>query len=137
LGAPADSLTIDEARRIFDRRVQAWLAEDVDAYLDCWHDDLELWIPGRDEPVRGRAEYRELVEGSNRWAAPKRFVVHHLAVDGAVVLAEWTIAATRRSDGVEVEWDGMSACLVDAGRIRWWREHHRTRPALVDSADPA
>jgi uncharacterized protein (TIGR02246 family) len=131
VGTPADSLTIDEARRIFDRRVQAWLAEDADGYLDCWHDDLELCIPGRAEPIRGRDEYRAMVDRSFLWAAPQRFVVHHLAVDGAVVLAEWTIAATRRADGVEVEWDGMSACLIEAGRIRWWREHHRRPPHPV------
>jgi uncharacterized protein (TIGR02246 family) len=114
-----------EARALFDRRRLAWLAGDVDGYLDCWHDDLVLHLPGSATPVVGRDAYRSLVERSNAWARPVSFEVHHLAVDGDVVLAEWTITALRLADDVEVTWTGMNAALIEAGRIRWWREYQR------------
>ena len=120
-----------DAVDVFDRRVRAWLAEDVDAYLACWHDDMTIRLPGRDEPLGGIARYRKLVEGSFAWARPVSFDVHALAVVGDLVLAEWTIRAQRREDGVTIEWSGMSTCEVCDGRITWWREYHRRPPAPV------
>jgi ketosteroid isomerase-like protein len=116
------------AREFFERRVRAWLDEDVDAYLACWHDDMAITLPGRDEPMIGVDAYRAMVERSFVWARPLSFDVHSLAVDGDVVLAEWTIRASRRDDGVAVEWSGMSACELRDGRIVWWREYHRAPP---------
>lgn len=117
------ALSAARAQAIFDRRVAAWLAEDVDGYLACWHDDCHLVLPGGRQIV-GRAAYRTVVERAFAWAEPAAFDVHHLAVDGDVVLADWTVAVRRRGDGTIVTWDGLSVCGVDAGRIRWWREHH-------------
>ena len=31
--------------RVFMRRVDAWLAADVDAYIDCWPDDMRIEMP--------------------------------------------------------------------------------------------
>jgi ketosteroid isomerase-like protein len=123
-------LQIDDARAIFDRRVQAWLAEDVDAYLACWHDDMVITLPHRDAPLVGIDLYRALVEQSFAWGKPVSFDVHSLALceDRDVVLAEWTIRAERRADHAIVEWSGMSACEIRDGRITWWREYHRCAP---------
>lgn len=123
---------LDSAREMFERRVAAWLAADVDAYMDCWHDDMELTLPGG-RVISGRDAYRALVEASFGWAAPVSFDVHHLAVDGACVLADWTIRARRRDDGALVEWHGLSVCELRDGRITWWREHHLAPPAPVDT----
>ncbi len=125
-------LTLDDARTLFDRRRQAWLAADVGAYLDCWVDDLVLETPGR--VIRGRADYEQMVRGSFGWAAPRAFVVHHLAVDGDVVLADWTITVERRADGESVTWWGMSACELRDGRIVWWREYYQDPAALARAA---
>lgn len=115
--------TLEEVTALFDRRRSAWLAEDHDAYLACFADDVELVVPGQ-RPVRGRAEYAEVVRRAAAWARPLRFDVHHLAVapDGAV-LAEWTIAVARRDRAGVVEWRGMSVCGLEGDRIRWWREY--------------
>jgi ketosteroid isomerase-like protein len=122
----------DVARRAFAARVEAWLAADVDAYLACWTDDMVITIPSRHAPIRGKDLYRKIVMQSFAWARPVAFDVHHLAVDGPVVLAEWTISAQRTGDGVTVEWHGASACgMDDDGRIEWWREYHRGPPAPV------
>jgi ketosteroid isomerase-like protein len=116
----------------FHHRVDAWLAEDADAYLACWADDMEITLPGRHAPLRGRDAYRKLVLQSFAWARPVAFSVHHLAVTGEALLAEWTIRAERRADRVVVEWHGMSACaLGDDGLILWWREYHRGQPVPV------
>lgn len=124
-------MTLDplQAAAIFDRRVRAWLDGDAEAYLACWSPDMEITIPDRHAPIVGRDAYRKLVLQSFAWARPIAFSVHHLALAGDVVLAEWSIRAERRADRVVVEWHGMSACAIDdAGLIRWWREYHRGRP---------
>jgi len=121
-----------EAVECFERRRAAWLAGDIDAYLDCWVDDLVLETPGR--VIRGRDDYRRVLERSQAWARPRDFVFHHLAVDGDVVLADWTISVERRADGVEVEWRGMSAAELRAGRIVWWREYYEDPGALAAAA---
>lgn len=116
-------------REVFDRRVRAWLAEDVDGYLACWHNDMSIVLPGREAPIVGLDAYREMVEQSFAWARPVSFDVHHIAVDGDIALAEWTIRVARRRDDVLYEWSGMSVCEVRDGRITWWREYHRAPPA--------
>ncbi len=125
-------LELGEAQDLFDRRRRAWLAEDVDAYLDCWVDDLVLETPGR--TVRGRAAYEATVRSSLTWAKPSSFEVHHLAVDGDRILADWTITVERRTDGRAVTWRGMSVCELRDGRIVWWREYYEDPAALVRAA---
>ena len=125
------TIGLDEARDIFARRIAAWLAEDVDAYVACWHDDMRIEMPSG--VIEGAARYRKLVVGSFAWAAPVSFDVHHLAVDGPndIVFADWTIRARRREDDALVEWRGLSVCELRDGRISWWREHHLAPPAPV------
>jgi limonene-1,2-epoxide hydrolase len=124
------NISIEDARAVFARRVAAWLAADVDAYLDCWLPDLQLTLPGG-RIVEGIDAYRRMVEQSFAWAAPVSFDVHALAVVDHRVLSDWTIRARRRADDVEVEWRGLSICELRDGRIAWWREHHLAPPAPV------
>ena len=122
-------ITLEEAQDVFARRIAAWLAEDVDAYIACWHDDMHIEMPTG--VIEGAARYRKLLVGSFAWAAPVSFDVHRLAVDGPndIVFADWTIRARRREDDVLVEWRGLSVCELKEGRISWWREHHLAPPA--------
>ena len=126
------ALTNADAHAVFDRRRRAWLAEDVDGYLDCWVDDLVLETPGRS--VRGRGDYEAMVRQSLSWAKPRSFEVHHVAVDDDVMLADWTITVERRADGQAVSWRGMSACRLRAGRIVWWREYYEDPVGLGRAA---
>jgi ketosteroid isomerase-like protein len=115
----------------FMRRVDAWLAADLDAYMDCWADDMVIELPtGR---IEGSATYRKLVRAGFEWAAPVSFVVHHLAFEpsGEVALADWTIRARRRADEVEIGWRGLSVCEFRRDKIAWWREHHLAPPGPV------
>ena len=113
----------------FQRRVDAWLAADLDAYMDCWVEDMVITLPTGE--IRGRDRYRKLVAGGFAWAAPVSFEVHHLAFDGPVALADWTIRARRHEDDALIEWRGMSVCEFADDKIVWWREHHLAPPAPV------
>jgi ketosteroid isomerase-like protein len=115
-------LTLGEARALFDRRLRAWLANDVDAYLACWASDMVFSSPLHRE-LRGREAYAALLRKSGAATRPLRFDIRHLAVEGDVVLAEWTMAIERRADGKEIAWEGASACAIRDGVITWWREY--------------
>ena len=125
------TLSREDAQAIFARRIDAWLAQDVDAYVDCWHHDMRIEMPTG--TIEGAAKYRRLVEASFAWAAPVSFDVHHLAVDpdASIVFADWTIRAYRRDDDVTVEWRGLSVCELRDGRIAWWKEYHLAPPAPI------
>jgi len=115
----------------FMRRVDAWLAADLDAYMDCWTDDMVIELPSG--CIEGSSRYRKLVQAGFAWAEPVAFEVHHLAfVDGRdIALADWTIRARRRDDGVTIEWRGLSVCEFRDELISWWREHHLAPPAPI------
>jgi len=122
----------DALRAAFMRRVDAWLAADLDAYMACWTDDMVIELPSG--VIEGAARYRKLVAAGFAWAVPASFDVHHLAfvTSEPVALADWTIRARRREDDVTIEWRGLSVCrFADGGRISWWREHHLAPPAPV------
>ncbi len=127
------AITLEDAQRLFDRRRAAWLAEDLDAYVGCFADDVVLEVPGR--TVRGHAEYEPMSRRSFEWARPVSFEFEHLAVgDDDVVMADWTITVERRSDGRPVTWRGMSACRIVDDRIAWWREYYEDPVGLGKAA---
>lgn len=116
-------LTREDALALFEQRRQAWLREDIEAYLALWSEDMTFQSPVHAEPLRGRAAFAELVRQSFAFSRPLRFDFEHIAVHGAVVLAEWTIAVERRDGGRVLEWRGMSVAEIRDGVIRMWREY--------------
>jgi len=112
-----------EAVALFDRRRDAWLRGDLDAYLALWADDMTFQSPVHAEPLRGRAAFADLVRHSFAFARPVAFDFAYIAVVGDVVLAEWRIAIERREGGRRIEWWGMSVAEVRGGLIRRWREY--------------
>jgi hypothetical protein len=116
-------LTHADATTLFDRRREAWLREDLDAYLDCFADDLVFASPVHVPPLAGRPAFEALVRQSSSAMRPVAFDVHALAVHGDVVLAEWSIVAAVRADGRRVAWRGMSVATYRDGRIATWREY--------------
>jgi uncharacterized protein (TIGR02246 family) len=113
----------DEAVALFEKRRDAWLREDLDAYLALFADDLVLQTP-MGEPLRGLAAYAELVRRSYEHVRPVAFEFHEIAVHGSRVLAEWTITIGVRATGRQIPYRGMSICEVEDGRIRSWREYY-------------
>ena len=108
---------------LFERRRDAWVGGDLDAYLALFAPDLVIDIPRRDRIV-GRDAYAELVRLSHEHVAPVRFEFHHLAVHGSIVLSEWTIEIEFRADGRRTTYDGMSRCELRDGLIASWREYY-------------
>src|SRR6267142_473895 len=79
--------TREEATRLFEQRRDAWLGEDVDAYLALWAEDMTFQSPVHESPLRGRAAFGELVRRSFAFSRPVAFEFAHIAVHGATVLA--------------------------------------------------
>ena len=122
--------TLAEATALFGRRRDAWLAEDVGAYLDCWVDDLVLEVPGR--RIVGRDAYEDMVRRSFAWAAAPAVRVPPSR--------RWPVTSSTRTgrsrssaaaDAAEVEWRGMSVAELRDGRIVWWREFYEDPAALA------
>jgi ketosteroid isomerase-like protein len=129
----------DALRVFFTQRVDAWLAADLDAYMNCWSDDLVIELPtGRSV---GKERYRKLVKAGFAWAEPVSFEMHHIAFEepesaddtGDIVMADWTIRSRRREDGVVIGWRGLSVCEIHDRHITWWREHHLEPPAPISN----
>src|SRR5712692_8874040 len=116
-------LSHDEAVALFERRRDAWLREDVDAYLALWAEDMTFQSPVHKAPLRGRAAFAELVRRSFAFSRPVAFEFTHVAVHGTTVLAEWQIAVERREGGRRIEWWGMSVAELREGLIHSWREY--------------
>jgi ketosteroid isomerase-like protein len=122
----------DTLRALFQRRVDAWLAADLDAYMESWADDVVLELPS--DRIAGKDRYKKFVKAGFAWADPVAFDVHHLAFEAGsdVVLADWTIRVRRREDRVVIGWRGLSVCAFHGDKITWWREHHLAPPGPID-----
>ena len=116
-------LTARAARALFERRRATWLAEQTDAYLALFADELVMHLPGRAEPIRGKAAYARLVVASFARLRSVSWECHRLAVDGDHVLSEWTIEGAERASGRPVRWRGMAICRIADGLIHEWREY--------------
>ena len=93
------------------------------AYLALFADALVMHLPGRAEPIRGKAAYAKLVDASFRRLRPVAWEFHRLAVDGDHVLSEWTLAGEVRRSGQPLRWRGMAICRIADGLIQEWREY--------------
>ncbi len=112
-----------EAVELFERRRTAWLAEDVDAYLALWAEDMTFLSPVHDQPLRGKRAYADLIRSSLTMVRPVSFTIHHIAVHGGLVLAEWRAEIEWRADARRSAWRGMSVCEIRGGLITTWREY--------------
>jgi hypothetical protein len=65
------SVSLEEAAAVYERRRTAWLAEDLEAYLACFAEDVVLETPNR--TVHGHAEYEPMARQSFAWAKPVSF----------------------------------------------------------------
>jgi len=115
--------TWEEAVDLFEQRRKAWLAEDLDAYLALWDDEMTFQSPVHDEPLVGKPAYEELVRRSANFVKPLAFDVVSLAVNGELVLAEWKITIEWRMQDTKVSYSGMSRARIRNGLITEWREY--------------
>jgi limonene-1,2-epoxide hydrolase len=121
-----------EAVSAFEARRDAWLREDIDAYLSYFSPDVRFQGPAGG-PVVGVEAYGALVRSSVERVRPVSFEYHDIAVDGANVLAEWTQSVEVRSVPRVLVWRGMSICELRHGRIVWWREYYDPSHLRIES----
>jgi ketosteroid isomerase-like protein len=115
-------LTFDQARTITDRRNEAMMNCDVEAFLDLWADDCI--VEGPDHYLEGKQQLRESMEAG--WAAmkPLRMVTRSLAVEGDAMYYEFAVVWEVRSTGDKILLTGMTYHRVDArGRLLLCREY--------------
>ena len=112
-----------EAKELFDRRRAAWLASDAVAYIALWSDEMVIHLPGRADPIVGKAAYAKLIDESMAEMRPISWEFHSIAIDAERVLAEWTIRGEYIKASQEVSWRGMSICTLRDGLIVHWREY--------------
>lgn len=115
----------EKAVALFERRRDAWLSEDLDAYLSLFDPGLVYQGPVG-EPVYGRDNYGDLVRRSYKAVRPVSFDFHEIAVHDTRVLAEATITFELRANGRRLSYRYMSICDIKDGLITWWREYYDT-----------
>jgi uncharacterized protein (TIGR02246 family) len=123
---------MNEAIDLFERRRKAWLAEDLDAYLALWADDMTFQSPVHDEPLVGKAAFEELMRASAAAVRPLEFDIMNIAVNGDIVLAEWKITMEWRPEGRRVSYTGMSRSTIRDGLINEWREYWNVGDMEID-----
>ncbi|MBW1884128.1 MAG: nuclear transport factor 2 family protein [Deltaproteobacteria bacterium] len=99
------------------------MAGDAAAYLALWSEEMVIHLPGREEPIAGKAAYAKMIDESMAEMRPIAWEFHSIAIDGERVLAEWTIKGEYIKASKAVSWRGMSICTIRDGLIVHWREY--------------
>lgn len=108
-----------------ERLRDAWLAEDVDAYLSMFAEDFVFFVNGV-ELTRGRRALENAVRRSYLRFTPLSWEFHEVAVHGRHVLSEWTVSTRERGTGTERLLAAMSIAELRDGLTRWQREYRPT-----------
>lgn len=110
-----------ESRFVVERLDAALNAHDLDAFLDCFHEDYASEQPAHpDRAFQGREQVRM------NWAAvfegvpDFRSELVRAAVDGEIVWSEWRWRGTQ-SDEAALDMVGVMVCGVRDGRMSWAR----------------
>lgn len=115
-------LTFEQAKAITDRRDQAMMAGDVEAYMDLWADDLI--DEGPQHCFEGKPPLRAAIEAALAAMKAVKMVTHSLAVQDDAIYYEFAIVWETRSTGERRLQTGMTYHQVDArGRLRVCREY--------------
>ncbi|MEZ0339319.1 limonene-1,2-epoxide hydrolase family protein [Mycobacterium sp. pV006] len=114
------------AEEVVRAELTAWGRNDVDEVMSHFADDATFYI-GPDYPqLQGRDAIHALMKAFFRRGQCVDLEIHHLAVDGDVVLMErhdhWIVEGTQKS------WPVMGAYEVRDGKITAWREYFYPPP---------
>lgn len=114
-----------EVARFFSVRERAWLAKDLDAYMDLWAEDVEFTTPDAGETIHGRDALRAFIAAN--FAAPSvpaSLSIDHYALEGDVLLHEWTLTTQIEGRSEPHVLRGMAVCGFRDGRVAWWRDYY-------------
>ena len=125
---------------LFRRLVSAWARHDLDDLIDCFADDLVyVDMPSPDQPVRGKAAFREYSERYGTLFADRQVEVEILTlvawgtkVVGELLCRARYVGPGAADGGVAVEWHAALVDTVVAGKVV--SEHAYFDPTAFDRA---
>ena len=108
-----------ELQDLNERLMQAWNAQDVEAVVDCYTDDLVYTDPNTRGPVEGGdAMRRYLTKLFSRWqmewTVKETFPLE--AINGVAAL--WRASFRVPGSDETVEADGMDLALIEGDRVK-------------------
>ena len=116
------SLSLEQARALLERRDAAFVARDVDAYLELWAEDAR--VEGPDHVIEGHGELRRGVERA--WLAwqPLHMGFTSLSVSGWLMHHEFVAVWEKTGQNLRRLVSGVGVAEVDRnGRWVWMREY--------------
>lgn len=125
---------------LFRRLISAWARSDFDGLIDCFADDMVYTdMPFPDDPVRGKAAFREHVEGYNSVFADgqvevefETLVASSTTVAGELLCRARYVGPGAPESGVPVRWYATLVDTIVDGKVV--TEHVYFDPAAFDRA---
>ena len=106
---------------VVERLDAAMNAHDLEAFLDCFHEEYESEQPAHpDRAFRGRGQVRSNWSSVFGGVPDFRSELLRSAIDGDVIWSEWHWHGTQ-SDGTPLDMVGVIVCGISEGRISWAR----------------
>jgi beta-alanine degradation protein BauB len=123
---------VSDDATLIQRHDAAWNAQDLDAVMACYTDDVVFQNHTAGEsPVEGKDAVRSHIGGIfERWP-DMRFSSRRLYLAEGICTSEWTARASAR-DGRLLEWDGVDVMPLRDGLIARkdvYSTSHIARPA--------
>ncbi len=116
------TLTLESAKQILDQRDRSFMDCDLAKYLDIWHDDCVVEVPGT--TLNGKQELKATIEAI--WSAmePVHMETRSFGVNGSLIHQEFAIVWRNRETNERTLQTGMSVCECGAdNRWLWLRDY--------------
>ncbi len=121
-------MTESENEKIVLKMIEAFNSQDVDAYVDYFSDDVDVWWPDGSTPSKEelRPEFGETIEG----LPDRRFDLVRVVSTDQTVIAEVVARGTHRGElfGMPPTNKTMAMPMVhiydfEAGKVKRWRTY--------------
>lgn len=114
-------ISVDEATAIVAAAQAAYQDKDLDAVLDMYTDDAEIFI-NAERVAAGRAEIRAWHEKTFDFIREQRMTKTFRAVTGNVIGVQWHADYTNK-DGNDWVQDAGEFWTIEGGKLRVWEAH--------------
>jgi ketosteroid isomerase-like protein len=110
-------MELGDVRALIDDHDAGWNAQDLDAIMATYADDIvfQNHTAGEDEVIGADAVRAHLASIFSRWP-DMRFAGRRLYISAEFCVSEWTAHATT-ADGRKLEWDGVDVFPLRGGLI--------------------
>jgi ketosteroid isomerase-like protein len=124
----------ESPRAAFERMLDGWLSNDVEANADQLADDVVIEAPfappGRPQRIEGKEAFLAIARPA-RAALPfhldeSRLIAVHETADPEVIVVEYQLGGTVKATGERNRASFVGVLRVRAGKITHWREYQDT-----------